>query len=47
MSRQLVIRVEARGRVGEGKRTSNVGICGMLISYRVYSTVNLTAIHVL
>ena len=24
-------RVEARGRVGEGKRTSNVGICGRLI----------------
>ena len=26
-----MIRVEAQGRVREGKRTSNVGICGRLI----------------
>ena len=34
MTRQLVIRIDAWGRIGEGKRTSNVGICGRLIEGR-------------
>jgi len=31
VKRLLVVRIEAGRRIGKGKRTSNVGICGRLI----------------